>query len=737
MGLSQGVVFTGTGTQAAAAGSEPEALWVTNGNGVTEAQDFDNPLRQVFGTVTSSYYSLDGASLPGSLLVGLDTVKGSTLYVTDPATGLPRPLAVPGLATTDLLAPDGHAITPALSGLTSVGRIVLFSATDTTGAQDLWRSDGTAAGTTVVPVAGAGTSFVIGSSPMTGIDARNITAFGGGALFVANGADDPFDLFFTDGTAAGTRESAAFPLAATDLGTSFQPLGVLDGREIFEGAGPDPSQVGLYATDGTAAGTVALGITVAAGSSAVAGGRLLYAAAVGSTGLHATDGTAAGTTEILSAGSFGSLASLGATAVFGDIAQGGSLWVSDGTAAGTHRVAVAGLPPGASLSPGDLTSFGARALFSAPDTVANGGSDSGLWVTDGTAAGTLEIAPGVAPDRIVALPDGQACFSGTGGLYVTDGTAAGTRLVPGTAALRPDFVTPVPSPLGFTGTQAQYALAPADSGALQARDLSVPESATLSVPDARVMTFGDGSTAVLDPTGNAEDIARFYLAAYGRAPDLAGLLSYAGQLDAGTVPLGRIADAAAGSAEFAADHGAPTNAQFVTLLYGDADGRAPDPGGLAAYTAALAGGQTRGQVLLAIAEGAEARVHSQAVAGSAGVATVARLYEAIDGRAPDPGGLTNYVSALDGGRSVSQIAAAMLAGPEYAGRFGSPDNGAFVTELYRNLLGRAPDSGGLGAYTAALNAGEGRASLVAGFIGGDEARLATAGITHEGIVSIH
>ena len=238
-----------------------------------------------------------------------------------------------------------------------------------------------------------------------------------------------------------------------------------------------------------------------------------------------------------------------------------------------------------------------------------------------------------------------------------------------------------------------------------------------------------------DPTGNAESIARIYLAAFNRAPDLAGLQSYTSQVDAGTLSLKQVAETAPTSSEFLADYGALSNADFVTQLYKNADGRTPDPGGLAAYTNTLDAGTSRGTVLLDIAESGESRLHSVGVAGDANDAAVYRLYEAIDGRAPDPAGQIAYSGALASGQSLDQIAGSMLGDTEFAGKYGTPDNTTFVTNLYHNLLGRAPDTPGLNSYVNDLAGGESRSSVVASFSSSNEARSVTSAATHDGFVN--
>ena len=63
------------------------------------------------------------------------------------------------------------------------------------------------------------------------------------------------------------------------------------------------------------------------------------------------------------------------------------LWVSDGTAGGTVDISV-GIGGGFGLSPGGFTVFGDKVLFEG----LNSQTHYGLWITDGTTAGTHEIS---------------------------------------------------------------------------------------------------------------------------------------------------------------------------------------------------------------------------------------------------------------------------------------------------------------------------------------------------------
>src|SRR5438445_688040 len=65
------------------------------------------------------------------------------------------------------------------------------------------------------------------------------------------------------------------------------------------------------------------------------------------------------------------------------------LWVTDGTAAGTHEMTgiTGASTSGSGFEPFGFTNFRGEVLFDGT----NSAGKQGLWVTDGTAAGTHEI----------------------------------------------------------------------------------------------------------------------------------------------------------------------------------------------------------------------------------------------------------------------------------------------------------------------------------------------------------
>lgn len=101
------------------------------------------------------------------------------------------------------------------------------------------------------------------------------------------------------------------------------------------------------------------------------------------------------------------------------------------------------------------------------------------------------------------------------------------------------------------------------------------------------------------------------------------------------------------------------------------------------------------------------------VLGAAGQAY--RLYQAAFDRTPDIGGLGFQMDALDNGQGLVQVAGNFIRSPEFQARYGSLNSSLFVTQLYANVLDRAPDAGGLSYHVGRLNAGVSRAELLVGF----------------------
>ena len=213
---------------------------------------------------------------------------------------------------------------------------------------EIWRSDGTAAGTFQVADLRTGTES---SNP------RWLTSFAGKLFFVADDGLSGKSLWTSDGTLAGTRLVKDVLPGSSHAGPSV--LAPVGSRLLFFVL--SASRIDLWKSDGTTRGTVPVTGVVARSpplaieDASVVGRRLFFVAEVGKSGqeLWTSDGTAAGTralTRLSKAAAFVSplhggplylpTVSLGSRLVFpvDDGPHGQEMWVSDGTVAGTRPV---------------------------------------------------------------------------------------------------------------------------------------------------------------------------------------------------------------------------------------------------------------------------------------------------------------------------------------------------------------------------------------------------------------
>ena len=298
------------------------------------------------------------------------------------------------------------------SQLTAVNQTVYFTADDGTRGRELWQSDGTAAGTKIV------SDILPGTASSNPLDLVNVN---GTLYFTAIGTTGDRQLWSSNGTAAGTAQ-------VTAIGTglqSFNPSGLVNfNGVVYFTANDSTNGRELWRSNGTAAGTtlvsnIAPGSTSSDPSNLVAFNDSLYFSADDNSGvgqeLWKSNGTAAGTTLVkdldpgASSSSPNNFAVVGNTLYFGatTAANGTELWKSDGSATGTQLVK--DIVPGViSSTPQDLVNGNGTLYFTVLDTTATTGSSTRqLWRSDGTAAGTTQYAVsdslGVGPRSLVPI----------------------------------------------------------------------------------------------------------------------------------------------------------------------------------------------------------------------------------------------------------------------------------------------------------------------------------------------
>jgi ELWxxDGT repeat protein len=334
--------------------------------------------------------------------------------------------------------------------------IAYFVADDGVHGRELWRSDGTQAGTRLVRnIRADAEGTARGSRP------AHLTAVGDTLFFSADDGKHGPELWRSDGTRAGTV--LVKDIAPTG-GSGPQELARL-GRKIFFTARDGRHGRELWRSDGSRTGTVLVKdilprapyYNFPINDVTSIGGKLFFAADDGATGseLWSSGGTRASTVLVrdirlpkYEEADFPGSTPSGFTGFGGQVYfsaddgwRGSELWASDGTRAGTHLVK--DIQPDevydGSSHPGGFTVAGGRLFFAA-----DGGPDGrALWASDGTGAGTVlvkaidpthpEPLDGGGPSGLTRLGT-DVMFADNEGvhgreLWRSDGTADGTVLV--------------------------------------------------------------------------------------------------------------------------------------------------------------------------------------------------------------------------------------------------------------------------------------------------------------------
>ncbi len=314
-----------------------------------------------------------------------------------------------------------------------VGSTLYFTATDGSGF-GLWKTDGTQAGTVAVK-----RPDLTEAHPF--VKPRRMAAFGSGLIMVAGYPSEP-SLWLSDGTEAGTVwVRALLEAGETGVGMDDRLAIAVTGGQAFVSA-RSSSGWGIWRSDGTVAGTRRVHAWGAATWGAdfspnylVAGGRLYYGSTAGAAGLWTSDGTPEGTQALVPRVSWWRttwLAEHGGLVYAGfgwdtDGSLARELWRTDGTVAGTEQLSTG-------FAFDQLTAVGGRLLLishaASPEMcqLLGGDVNSSSFAPLGPVisrrcAGTVVATPGRAVFRMYTEL-GPALFG------VSDGTPPpGTRIV--------------------------------------------------------------------------------------------------------------------------------------------------------------------------------------------------------------------------------------------------------------------------------------------------------------------
>ena len=92
-----------------------------------------------------------------------------------------------------------------------------------------------------------------------------------------------------------------------------------------------------------------------------------------------------------------------------------------------------------------------------------------------------------------------------------------------------------------------------------------------------------------------------------------------------------------------------------------------------------------------------------------------RLYKGVLGREGEPGGLGYVMNRLDQGETLKNVASGYLNSPEFQSKYGNADQPTFINLLYQNILGRAADASGTSFINNWMASGATREDVVLGF----------------------
>ncbi len=431
-------------------GDEP---WVTDGTslGTHMVKDVNpagdtNFIHQV-AAGTTVYLSQWNTSYSGTSVLAINTADDATVTTTtfeviskainfngfdyftafDPAVGVSlyrQSGAVPELVKTVELLTQVNYLWPG-SQLFVVNGKLIFANYDSTNGKELWESDGTTVGTRLL------TDLRPGSE--SGVASSSIYQIGNELFFIGNNGTTGDEFWKTDGTAAGTGLVADIN-TSTSAGINNYETFEFKGKTYFFGADDRVTRHNLYATDGTADGTVKIVNTGDYNPHRfVLADKLLFESYVPDSGIDivVSDGTVGNAQPVIDmdpTGSYNLRSYYGYSSQMACIKDGdGAIWRMDGTVDGTYKYTINNLADFSSIY---------RYMPVGSDLMALA-TDSATGVRNLYRHQTDQLLP-LLPNQLVSTSTNimneilyftSSDASGTGELWRSDGTVAGTNVV--------------------------------------------------------------------------------------------------------------------------------------------------------------------------------------------------------------------------------------------------------------------------------------------------------------------
>ncbi len=350
------------------------------------------------------------------------------------------------LGTTEVANLNG-AFSTTPQSLKSYNGNLIFSSYESATGREIYRSDGTAAGTFLLHDIRPGGSSGMLTGTYTSNGTRETFIDFQNQLFFFGNTGNGVELWKTDGTITGTVSVKNFNTTTWGIGEYMlkgdqQYLGVIyNGELYFKVRRVGTTTYELWKSDGTSAGTVLVkGNMSAFEDMTTALGEIYFSCEDNINGreVWTSNGTALGTTIKFDVEAGSGSSSPGNFTLFngelifeaGTAINGGELYKTNGI---TFSI-VKDINPGSGTSVGGFARFfeyNGELYFRAKD-----GSipELELWKTDGTLAGTVLAVPFSATGEFceflnTALYDNKIFYTNSSQLWYTDGTGGGTQKI--------------------------------------------------------------------------------------------------------------------------------------------------------------------------------------------------------------------------------------------------------------------------------------------------------------------